>query len=56
MSNDAFEVNLDGLVGPTHSYAGMAHGNIASQTYCDTPSNPRAAALQGLAKLKWSVS
>jgi succinylarginine dihydrolase len=27
----AGEVNFDGLVGPTHNYAGLASGNIASQ-------------------------
>ena len=26
MSQDVREVNFDGLVGPTHNYAGLAHG------------------------------
>ncbi len=28
----AVEANVDGLVGPTHNYAGLAVGNLASQT------------------------
>jgi len=47
----AVEVNFDGLVGPTHNYAGLAYGNLASQAYAGHLSRPRAAALQGLAKL-----
>ena len=46
------EANFDGLVGPTHNYAGLAHGNLASKKNADKPSNPRAAALQGLAKMQ----
>ena len=26
----AFEANFDGLVGPTHGYAGLSYGNVAS--------------------------
>ena len=26
---DVREVNFDGLVGPTHNYAGLAHRNVA---------------------------
>jgi succinylarginine dihydrolase len=50
--SDVREVNFDGLVGPTHNYAGLSHGNLASMTHRGTVSNPRAAALQGLAKMK----
>ena len=28
--NQAVEVNFDGLVGPTHNYAGLSYGNVAS--------------------------
>lgn len=52
MTEAAHEVNFDGLVGPTHNYAGLALGNLASQRHRDEPSNPKAAALQGLAKMK----
>ena len=48
----AVEANFDGLVGPTHNYAGLALGNVASAKNADAPSNPREAALQGLAKMK----
>lgn len=48
----AFEANFDGLVGPTHHYAGLSTGNEASQRNRDGLSNPRKAALQGLSKMK----
>ncbi|MCH1924757.1 N-succinylarginine dihydrolase [Shewanella sp. C32] len=47
-----FEANFDGLVGPTHNYAGLSFGNVASSQNASMPSNPKAAALQGLAKAK----
>jgi len=47
-----FEVNFDCLVGPTHNYAGLAFGNLAAMRNKKAPSNPRAAALQGLEKMK----
>ncbi|MCE8003128.1 N-succinylarginine dihydrolase [Billgrantia ethanolica] len=49
---DYREVNFDGLVGPTHNYSGLAHGNVASMRHGGLVSNPREAALQGLAKMK----
>lgn len=49
---DSREVNFDGLVGLTHSYAGLASGNIASAKNALQTSNPRSAALEGLAKMK----
>ncbi|MCP5207715.1 MAG: N-succinylarginine dihydrolase [Hahellaceae bacterium] len=48
----AFEVNFDGLVGPTHNYGGLSFGNIASESNISEASNPREAALQGLKKMK----
>lgn len=48
----AIEVNLDGIVGPTHNYAGLSFGNVASEKYAKSVSNPKAAALQGLYKMK----
>lgn len=50
--SSAVEANFDGLVGPTHNYAGLALGNVASAKNAELPSNPREAALQGLAKMK----
>ena len=46
------ELNIDGLVGPTHNYAGLSYGNVASQNNKGVISNPRAAALQGLSKMR----
>jgi len=46
------EFNFDGLIGPTHNYAGLAMGNLASAKNAGGISNPRAAALQGLAKMR----
>lgn len=48
----AVEVNFDGLVGPTHSYAGLSWGNVASQRHQDLAANPKAAALQGIQKMR----
>ena len=48
----AHEVNFDGLVGPTHNYSGLAVGNLASQRSIHAVSNPKAAAQQGLHKMK----
>lgn len=48
----AWEVNFDGLVGPTHNYGGLSYGNLASQSSGQQLSNPREAARQGLAKMK----
>ena len=43
-------MNFDGIVGPTHNYAGLSRGNVASTSNQGTTSRPREAALQGLAK------
>ncbi|HET9764588.1 MAG TPA: N-succinylarginine dihydrolase [Casimicrobiaceae bacterium] len=48
----ATEANFDGLPGPTHNYSGLAEGNLASEAHKLRTSNPRQAALQGLAKMK----
>lgn len=48
----ATEINFDGLIGPMHNYAGLSPGNIASASNAGAISQPRAAALQGLAKMK----
>ncbi len=46
------EINFDGIVGPTHNYAGLSLGNLAATAHAGDPSYPRAAALQGLAKMR----
>ena len=48
----AYEVNFDGLVGPTHNYSGLSYGNVASESNEKQSSNPKEAALQGLEKMK----
>lgn len=47
-----YELNMDGLVGPTHHYAGLSEGNIASTSNALKTANPQAAALQGLEKMR----
>ncbi len=46
------EINFDGLVGPLHNYAGLSLGNVASASNAGDTSHPRAAALQGLHKMR----
>lgn len=48
----SMEVNFDGLVGPTHHYAGLSFGNEASTRHRNHDANPRLAAQQGLLKMK----
>ncbi|HYE05701.1 MAG TPA: N-succinylarginine dihydrolase [Planctomycetota bacterium] len=50
--SDAVEVQIDGLAGPTHHFAGLSHGNLASLANAGWSSRPRAAARQGLAKMR----
>ncbi|WP_299197566.1 N-succinylarginine dihydrolase [uncultured Amphritea sp.] len=45
------EVNFDGLIGPSHNYAGLSPGNIASDKHKGEIASPRQAALQGLEKM-----
>lgn len=44
------EVNFDGIVGPTHNYAGLSYGNVASAKNEGLIANPREGVLQGLQK------
>jgi len=50
------EVNFDGLVGPSHNYAGLSFGNIASARNAGATSSPRQAALQGVGKMRKMVA
>ncbi len=50
---EAYEINFDGLVGLTHNYSGLSLGNIASMENISRVSNPKAAAKQGLRKMKF---
>lgn len=44
---------FDGLPGPTHSHAGLSAGNLAALAAKGQVGNPRAAALQGLEKMRF---
>lgn len=46
------EINFDGIIGPSHNYAGLSPGNIASANNAGVASQPRAAALQGIEKMR----
>src|SRR5438309_7195621 len=50
------EFNFDGIVGPTHNYAGLSPGNVASLSHVGQAANPKRAALQGLAKMRLVAS
>jgi len=50
------EYNFDGIAGPTHNYAGLSPGNVASLAHKGQPANPRRAALQGLSKMRLVAS
>jgi succinylarginine dihydrolase len=56
MMNGGREFNFDGLVGPSHNYAGLSFGNVASFNSVRSASNPRQAALQGLTKMRTLAS
>jgi succinylarginine dihydrolase len=45
------EINFDGIIGPSHNYAGLSLGNLASAKNAGGTSQPRAAALQGVEKM-----
>lgn len=46
------EINIDGMIGPTHHFGGLGVGNIASHANQHRTSNPREAALEGLRKME----
>ncbi|HAF40536.1 MAG TPA: succinylarginine dihydrolase [Sphingobium sp.] len=49
------EINFDGLIGPSHNYAGLSLGNLASARNAGQVSQPRAAALQGIEKMRGNI-
>ena len=49
------EINFDGIIGPSHNYAGLSLGNLASTSHAGDVSQPRAAALQGLDKMRANI-
>ncbi len=50
------EINFDGIVGPSHNYAGLSLGNLAATRNAGATSYPRAAALQGIAKMRGNMA
>ena len=50
------EINFDGIVGPSHNYAGLSLGNLASTQNAGAVSQPRGAALQGLDKMRANLA
>jgi succinylarginine dihydrolase len=50
------EINFDGIIGPSHNYAGLSRGNIASSSHAGDVSQPRSAALQGIEKMRHNIA
>jgi succinylarginine dihydrolase len=50
------EINFDGIVGPSHNYAGLSLGNLAATSNAGKISRPREAALQGIAKMRANLA
>ena len=42
------EINFDGLIGPTHNYAGLSQGNLASQKEVEDAAKDKSAMDMGL--------
>ena len=55
-AGELVEINFDGIVGPSHNYAGLSFGNLAATRNAGSVSYPRAAALQGLAKMRHNMA
>jgi succinylarginine dihydrolase len=50
------EINFDGIVGPSHNYAGLSPGNLAASANAGQISHPRDAALEGIAKMRANLA
>ncbi|MBN8814682.1 MAG: N-succinylarginine dihydrolase [Sphingomonas sp.] len=50
------EINFDGIVGPSHNYAGLSPGNLAATSNAGMTSRPREAALEGVAKMRANLA
>jgi succinylarginine dihydrolase len=50
------EINFDGIVGPSHNFAGLSLGNLAATASAGKLARPRDAALQGLAKMRANLA
>ena len=49
------EINFDGIIGPSHNYAGLSLGNLASSHNAGAPSYPKTATLQGIEKMRTNL-
>jgi succinylarginine dihydrolase len=52
MNQTGYEINFDGIIGPSHNFGGLSFGNVASMENAKKTSSPKKAALQGLEKMK----
>jgi succinylarginine dihydrolase len=50
------EINFDGLIGPSHNYAGLSPGNLAATHNAGKIAAPRRAALEGIAKMRANLA
>lgn len=50
------EINFDGLIGPSHNYAGLSPGNLAATRNAGKIAAPRRAALEGVAKMRANLA
>ncbi len=55
MTGQLHEINFDGIVGPSHNFAGLSLGNLAATRNAGRDAFPREAALQGIAKMRLCV-
>jgi succinylarginine dihydrolase len=56
MSAKLVEINFDGIIGPSHNYAGLSLGNLAATKNAGATAFPRAAGLQGVAKMRHNLA
>src|SRR3546814_19507848 len=56
ISDWSSDVCSSDLIGPSHNYAGLSRGNIASASHAGDVSQPRAAALQGVEKMRHNLA
>ncbi len=50
------EINFDGIIGPSHNYAGLSFGNLAATRNAGAVAHPKAAALEGIAKMRANLA
>jgi succinylarginine dihydrolase len=50
------EINFDGLIGPSHNFAGLSPGNLAATRNAGRIAHPRKAALEGIAKMRANLA